>query len=78
MPDRDRYYIEHGDRTNTFHFRQNKKQEEKDDLFLFLINLDKKKWRQGGTFSTKMYESRGETALQGSWWGLCWLISENI
>ena len=43
MPDRDRYYIEHGDRTNTFHFRQNKKQEEKDDLFLFLINLDKKK-----------------------------------
>ena len=45
MPDRDRYYIEHGDRTNTFHFRQNKKQEEKDDLFLFLINLDKKNGR---------------------------------
>lgn len=45
MPDRDRYYIEHGDRTNTFRFRQNKKQEEKDDLFLFLINLDKKNGR---------------------------------
>ena len=45
MPDRDRYYIKHGDRTNTFNFRQNKKQEEKHDLFLFLINLDKKNVR---------------------------------
>ena len=41
MPNNDKYYIVHHKETNTFCLRLGKKQEEKDDLFQLIFNLEK-------------------------------------
>ena len=42
LTDKDTHYTEHRDGTNSSRIRGDKKQEEKDDLFCTLANLDKK------------------------------------
>ena len=41
MPNNGKYYIEHRERTNTFHLRRDKKEGEKDNLFQLISNLEK-------------------------------------
>ena len=41
MPNNGKYYIEHHERTNTFRLRRDKKEEEKDNLFQLISNLEK-------------------------------------
>ena len=38
----DQYYIEHRESTNSFQVRHNRNQKEKEDLFEFIFNADKK------------------------------------
>ena len=41
MPNNDKYYIEHRKRINTFRLRRDKREEEKDNLFQLICNLEK-------------------------------------